>query len=305
MMPTNVPPGLSNVVSVAAGPMYALALRSDGSIVAWGIASSTPPVSLTNVVAIAGGVQNQPYALCSDGTVASWDNHGALLPVAGLSNSVAIASGLGHGIALCNDGTVFGWGGNPYGETGFISSLSNVVSVAAGWDGSLVKFGSGAPNITLHPFSRIVRGGQPFTLTSLAVGQPSLHYQWQRNGNDLLAATNTSFPISSASLADAGDYRCIFTNVLGAATSVVATITIVFDPPRFDTQSLPPQLGAGGFQMRVNDLSGLGPLVIYASSNLVDWVPIFTNPATTDAVIFIDPAATNLPLRFYRADEDR
>jgi alpha-tubulin suppressor-like RCC1 family protein len=32
----NVPPGLSNVVAVAAGAYHSLALKADGTVVAWG-----------------------------------------------------------------------------------------------------------------------------------------------------------------------------------------------------------------------------------------------------------------------------
>ena len=68
---TNVPPGLSNVVAIAAGgdpfagdlvlypaaeTAYGLALRSDGTVVAWGNGPVTNlPVGMTGVFAIAGG----------------------------------------------------------------------------------------------------------------------------------------------------------------------------------------------------------------------------------------------------------
>jgi hypothetical protein len=63
------------------------------------------------------------------------------------------------------------------------------------------------------------------------------------------------------------------------------------------------QLTTNGFQFQVSGGDGSGPIVISASTNLIDWIPIFTNPAFIGTVPFVDPAATNLPRRFYKAAE--
>ena len=55
---TDVPAGLSNVVAIAAGFFHNLALRRDGSVVAWGWDNSGQidvPPDLHNVVSIAAG----------------------------------------------------------------------------------------------------------------------------------------------------------------------------------------------------------------------------------------------------------
>ena len=84
-------------------------------------------------------------------------------------------------------------------------------------------------------------------------------------------------------------------------------------PVPFQVSTLPPlqinsgstnlQMTTNGFQIQISGLTGAGPLIIYASTNLMDWIPIFTNPPATGTIQFIDPAAANLPRRFYRADE--
>jgi hypothetical protein len=54
----------------------------------------------------------------------------------------------------------------------------------------------------------------------------------------------------------------------------------------------------------LDQLSGHGPIVIYASSNLLDWRPIFTNPPLPGSLQFIDSSATNSQVQFYRAVEE-
>ena len=72
----------------------------------------------------------------------------------------------------------------------------------------------------------------------------------------------------------------------------------------FDTSPGSLQMTNGAFRMRVLGSSGQGPVVIYASTNLVSsWAPIYTNPSPTDPFEYLDSKATNFPRRFYRAFE--
>ena len=53
-----LPPGLTNVVAIAGGDAHSLALKSDGTVVAWGDnfwGQTNVPAGLTNAVAIAAG----------------------------------------------------------------------------------------------------------------------------------------------------------------------------------------------------------------------------------------------------------
>ncbi|MEK7678105.1 MAG: PQQ-binding-like beta-propeller repeat protein, partial [Verrucomicrobiota bacterium] len=168
---STVPQGLSNVVAIAAGGYHNLALRNDGTLIAWGrndFGQANIPAGLSNVAAIAAG-QFYNLVLKTDGTVVDWGgvyvNGGVGVP-SGLSNVVAIAAGDGHSLALREDGTVVAWGNNGYGEVNVPAGLSNVVAVAAGYyhslalrgDGTVAAWGMGQYGATNVPagLSRVV-----------------------------------------------------------------------------------------------------------------------------------------------------
>jgi alpha-tubulin suppressor-like RCC1 family protein len=144
---------LSDVKAITLGFSHSLALKNDGTALAWGnnefgqlgdgtsgyYASSPTPVKvlgLTDVKAIAAGYHYY-LALKNDGTLLAWgdNNHGELgdgtnanknTPVqvkgkdgAGyLTDVKAIAGGYHHSIALKNDGTVWSGGNNDHGQLG-------------------------------------------------------------------------------------------------------------------------------------------------------------------------------------------
>jgi len=147
-----VPVALRNVVAVAGGEAHSLALRSDGTLAAWGNdfnGTATIPNGLSNVVAIATGFYHN-LVLRADGTLGAWgySYYGSTNVPAGLSNIVAIACGAYHNLALRNDGIVVGWAGDDPREISIPSGLSNVVAVAAGdyslallSDGTVVPWG--------------------------------------------------------------------------------------------------------------------------------------------------------------------
>jgi alpha-tubulin suppressor-like RCC1 family protein len=179
---------LSDVVSVSSGRYASFALKSDGTVWAWGTNTEgilgddpnidqlvTTPIrvyGLDNVISISAG-ERHALALKSDGTVWAWGTNAegqlgngvsgpytySTLPsqvldqTGFLTNVTSISAGSYHSLAIRDDGngtkTVWAWGdnwngqlGNNLGNSGYkavkvmgpggVGDLSNIVSIASG-----------------------------------------------------------------------------------------------------------------------------------------------------------------------------
>ncbi len=166
-------PGLSEVTAISAsaiGSNSALALRANGTVMAWGSTFGEEGVQevsgLSEVTAISEG-DDFSLALRANGTVMAWGVNGCgqlgdgttvsksePTEVSGLTGVVAISAGLNHSLALLENGTVKSWGCNEWGQLGngsttgsdvpvTVSSLSGATAISAGGDFSLARLGSG------------------------------------------------------------------------------------------------------------------------------------------------------------------
>jgi hypothetical protein len=63
------------------------------------------------------------------------------------------------------------------------------------------------------------------------------------------------------------------------------------------------QWTSNGFKLSVTGANSLSNTVVYASTNLKLWTPIYTNPPTNGIIQFLDNDATNYRSRFYRSAE--
>lgn len=150
--------GISDVIQVASGISYSMALKSDGTVWTWGkmyweSEDGTKHIpkqvaGLTDVVQIVAGYRT-PYAIKSDGTLWAWgsndygqvgngDRTSVTAPVQVLTNVKKVVSHEFSTLALKNDGTVWGWGKTDYGQTGYGNSSGSILTYAT----SPHKFGT-------------------------------------------------------------------------------------------------------------------------------------------------------------------
>ena len=141
----DVPYALTNALQVVAGYGQSLALKKDGTVIAWGTnfyGEGVVPPGLSGVAMIAAGWYHD-VALLTNGTVTAW---GFNWPAGGytltnvpsnLTNVMVISAQALHTLALRRDGTVVAWGYNADGETNVPAGLSNVVAISAGFEHSL------------------------------------------------------------------------------------------------------------------------------------------------------------------------
>jgi uncharacterized delta-60 repeat protein len=232
---TNVPANLSNVIAVAGGYNHSLALKQDGTVVAWGATNNgqtTVPVGLNGVVAIAAG-GNHSLALCSDGSVMAWGDSAnglANIPTS-LSNAVAIAAGAFHSLALNANGVAYGWGQNSFSQTNVPPGVqSNVIALAAGdYHNVAITNSPDAPRI-IGVSGDTKYSGHTARLRVLASGS-NLMYQWQRNGTNISASTNSELVLENVQAGDAGSYTIIVSNALGFAVNSNVFLAVIEASP--------------------------------------------------------------------------
>ncbi len=178
--PVAVSGGLSGVIAIAGGLSHALALKSDGTVRAWGRgiegqlgnganANSNVPVvvtGLSNVTAVSGGGFHS-LALKNDGTARSWgyNLYGALgdftnndsnvaVSVTGLTDLAEVAAGGYHSVARRVNGTVRAWGRNANGQLGNESNVDSNVFVDVSNITTATAIGAGY----YHSAARVVNG---------------------------------------------------------------------------------------------------------------------------------------------------
>lgn len=154
-----VPAGLGNVAAISANGYFNVVLLADGTVRAWGDGNSgetNVPPDLTNVVSVA--AHGHTLALLDDGTVAAWGPNyaGETNVPAGLANVVSVKAWVSLSLALRDDGTVVAWGDNSYGLTDVPGGLTGVVKLETGGytvlalkaDGTVTAWGaSSATNV--------------------------------------------------------------------------------------------------------------------------------------------------------------
>jgi uncharacterized repeat protein (TIGR03803 family) len=166
-----------------------------------------------------------------------------------------------------------------------------------GW-GSFFRIGL-PPQITAQPVSQAValHGNASFTLAATG----SSGCQWQFDNNNLPNATNYTLSLTNVQLTNAGYYQAILTNANGATPSAVVTLSVTNVPLAFATGGGALSFSGGQLSIVLTNLAGQGAIVIEASTDLMNWTPIFTNPPAFGSLDFTDPDGAAYAYRYYRA----
>jgi hypothetical protein len=149
------------------------------------------------------------------------------------------------------------------------------------------------PSITTQPQSQTVALNGGAALSVAASGTPAPSYQWLFNGAPSGIAAS-ALNISSFQETNQGTYCVVISNFLGAVTSAPAVLLLNY-PYRVNCFSMAP----GGFQLEFVCPSST-QCVIEASSNFVQWTPVFTNTASNGFLDFTDTNVGASMCRFYR-----
>lgn len=111
--------GNVTAIATSADANFSLALKSDGTVWAWG---NNDYGQLGNGITLS----NSYYYYYSNSVYSS-----VPVQVAGLSGIIAIAAGGNHALALRSDGVVFAWGNNDSCELGYLNATSGTTCVAS------------------------------------------------------------------------------------------------------------------------------------------------------------------------------
>ncbi len=268
----SVPPTATNVVAIAAGDQHSLALRRDGTLLIWGNTNTYgffPPAGLSNVVGIASAARHG-LAIMGDGSP------GITVPLR--SQAVYPGSKAVFVVMAAGPGNLtYQWQANGQtisGATGSILVLSNVQPANSGWYQVTVRNSLGSDtasagltlldgriNITQPPATTTsVDANSNATLTVTAVGAVPISYQWWKDGNPILNATNFNYAITNAQATNGGAYFVVVSNSYGAVLSSTDTVSVVYYPPSFITQPLATNVPVGaGFALSAA-VTGTTPL---------------------------------------------
>lgn len=125
----------------------------------------------------------------------------------------------------------------------YITVVGNSNPALATWTFDTPAAAEVAPAITTQPAAASVLPGQPATFTAAASGtSPTVQWQSAPAGSstfaDIAGATSASYTTAAATLADTGtQFRAVFTNSAGSATTNAATLTVVNTVPTEPTGS--------------------------------------------------------------------
>jgi len=165
---------------------------------------------------------------------------------------------------------------------------TNAVQTLIAWIDSL----PGTP--ALAPPTIAPDGGNFYNQVGVTIQQPDPNASIFYTLDGTLPTTNSlqyagALQLTSSVILSATAFETNYYN------SVAVNAQFLVSPFRFASQSF----SNSGLQMTLLGSAGSN-YVLQASTNLHDWVLLFTNSAQTNVLYFVDPKSSNYPDRFYR-----
>lgn len=140
---------IKNVVSVATGEFYTVALLNDGSVKLisdrYALEGNLPETK--DIIGISAGEKHLVFLHSNGKVTAVGNNSYGQCDVENWSNVIEIAAGQYFTLGLCADGTVFSCGSNSAGQCD-TQYYNNVVSIAAGSQTGVLLFSDGTVKLT-------------------------------------------------------------------------------------------------------------------------------------------------------------
>ena len=146
------------------------------------------------------------------------------------------------------------------------------------------------PVVTMSSRSIPLAGpGDSILLNPYAIGVPPMAYQWRLNGRSIAGATNLSYTITNFNPGASGSYTSVVTNLYGATTSQVSTVTgdlitqsptngIVYDSNPANAQNDGVNMGAS-WQASSSDGTVTRTGVMDFAAALTNGITVQDNPA--------------------------
>jgi len=217
----------SDWAALSAGGYHALALKTNGTLWAWGrnhfgqlglglgLANGNEAGALTNSLPAQVGSDTNwqtieagtfhSFAIKMDGTLFAWganfygqlgdgttpngstNQANKVSPVAVGANRWSVVDASDHSLGVTTDGRVWGWGLHNYGQAGIGPGPASTNTPV------LLQFSvntNRAPGFIVQPTNQTVLQGSNATFTARASGTPPLSYQWYFNSNAISSALN-------------------------------------------------------------------------------------------------------------------
>ena len=124
--------------------------------------------------------------------------------------------------------------------------------------------------IVVHPRGVVLNAGESAALFVVAGGGEPLSYQWRKDGDAILSATDDQLLLQAVGLDDAGDYDVVVSNPVGQVISEVASVVVT--PTSVPPPVVPPVPGGDPIEVGF-DLGSMGVVFNDARSNQSSFNP--------------------------------